>query len=99
MLRSLSYVPFPLLSVDKNGNGQISNLANKWFGESNKLVASVFSLAKKMEPSIIFIDEIDAFLRVRSSMDHEATAMMKAEFMTCVLSLFFLSQLLPSLYL
>jgi ATPase family AAA domain-containing protein 1 len=63
---------------------QISNLANKWFGESNKLVAGVFSLARKLEPSIIFIDEIDAFLRTRSSSDHEVTAMMKAEFMTHV---------------
>ncbi|KZT39935.1 AAA-domain-containing protein [Sistotremastrum suecicum HHB10207 ss-3] len=63
-------------------NVKISNLTNKWFGESNKLVAGVFSLAQKCQPSIIFIDEIDAFLRTRSSMDHEVTGMMKAEFMT-----------------
>ncbi|KAF8827958.1 P-loop containing nucleoside triphosphate hydrolase protein [Lentinula edodes] len=59
-----------------------SVLTNKWFGESNKLVAGLFSLAKKTQPSIIFIDEIDSFLRERSSGDHEVTAMMKAEFMT-----------------
>ncbi|KAL0573983.1 mitochondrial dynamin GTPase Msp1 [Marasmius crinis-equi] len=59
-----------------------SVLTNKWFGESNKLVAGLFSLAKKAQPCIIFIDEIDSFLRERSSGDHEATAMMKAEFMT-----------------
>lgn len=56
----------------------------QWFGESNKLVAALFSLARKLQPSIIFIDEIDAFLRDRGSGDHEATGMMKAEFMTCV---------------
>lgn len=61
-----------------------SVLTNKWFGESNKLVAGLFSLAKKTQPSIIFIDEIDSFLRERSSGDHEVTAMMKAEFMTYV---------------
>lgn len=61
-----------------------SVLTNKWFGESNKLVAGLFSLARKTQPSIIFIDEIDSFLRERSSGDHEVTAMMKAEFMTCV---------------
>jgi ATPase family AAA domain-containing protein 1 len=62
-----------------------SVLTNKWFGESNKLVAGLFSLARKTQPSIIFIDEIDSFLRERSKGDHEVTAMMKAEFMTCVL--------------
>uniref|UniRef100_A0A8C6SHY7 Outer mitochondrial transmembrane helix translocase n=1 Tax=Neogobius melanostomus TaxID=47308 RepID=A0A8C6SHY7_9GOBI len=47
-----------------------------------KLAAAVFSLALKLQPSIIFIDEIDSFLRNRSSSDHEATAMMKAQFMS-----------------
>ncbi|KAH9018127.1 P-loop containing nucleoside triphosphate hydrolase protein [Lactarius hengduanensis] len=59
-----------------------SALTNKWFGESNQLVAGLFSLARKMQPSIIFIDEIDSLLRERSEHDHEVTAMMKAEFMT-----------------
>jgi SpoVK/Ycf46/Vps4 family AAA+-type ATPase len=61
-----------------------SVLTNKWYGESNKLVAGLFSLARKTQPSIIFIDEIDSFLRERNRGDHEATGMMKAEFMTCV---------------
>ena len=68
-------------------NIAVSSLANKWYGESNKLIDGLFSLARKCQPSIIFIDEIDAFLRERSSGDHEVTSMMKAEFMTCVLDL------------
>ncbi|KAI0036267.1 P-loop containing nucleoside triphosphate hydrolase protein [Vararia minispora EC-137] len=59
-----------------------SVLTNKWFGESNKLVAALFRLARKTQPSIVFIDEIDSFLRERDRGDHEATGMMKAEFMT-----------------
>ncbi|KAF8635900.1 hypothetical protein AX15_000079 [Amanita polypyramis BW_CC] len=59
-----------------------SVLTNKWYGESNKLVAGLFSLARKTQPSIIFIDEIDSFLRERTRGDHEVTGMMKAEFMT-----------------
>ena len=59
-----------------------SVLMDKWFGESNKLVAALFSLARKTQPSIVFIDEIDSFLRDRSRNDHEITGMMKAEFMT-----------------
>lgn len=42
----------------------------------------MFSLAYKLQPVIIFIDEIDSFLRARSANDHEATAMMKAQFMS-----------------
>uniref|UniRef100_A0A671T8X8 Outer mitochondrial transmembrane helix translocase n=1 Tax=Sinocyclocheilus anshuiensis TaxID=1608454 RepID=A0A671T8X8_9TELE len=63
-------------------NLQPSTLTDKWYGESQKLAAAVFSLAIKLQPSIIFIDEIDSFLRSRSSSDHEATAMMKARFMS-----------------
>ena len=63
-------------------NIAVSSLANKWYGESNKLVAGLFSLARKVQPSIIFIDEIDSFLRERGRGDHEVTGMMKAEFMT-----------------
>ena len=63
-------------------NMHISTLTDKWFGESNKLVNALFSLARKLQPSIVFIDEIDAFLRERERSDHEAMAMIKAEFMS-----------------
>ncbi|CAL9708653.1 unnamed protein product [Knipowitschia caucasica] len=63
-------------------NLQPSSLTDMWYGESQKLTAAVFSLAVKIQPCIIFIDEIESFLRNRSSLDHEATAMMKAQFMS-----------------
>ena len=63
-------------------NLHISTLTEKWFGDSNKLVAAVFSLARKLQPSIVFIDEIDAVLGQRRSGEHEASGMVKAEFMT-----------------
>lgn len=44
-------------------------------------VAAVFSLAHKLQPSIIFIDEVDSFLSQRRSSDHEALSNMKTEFM------------------
>ncbi|KAK9478026.1 P-loop containing nucleoside triphosphate hydrolase protein [Lipomyces japonicus] len=62
-------------------NIRISTVLDKWFGESNKIVAAIFSLALKIQPCIIFIDEIDSFLRARQSNDGEATSMLKAEFM------------------
>uniref|UniRef100_A0A131YIZ0 26s proteasome regulatory subunit n=1 Tax=Rhipicephalus appendiculatus TaxID=34631 RepID=A0A131YIZ0_RHIAP len=62
-------------------NLEVAALTDKWYGESQKLASAVFTLAVKIQPCIIFIDEIDSFLRSRDSQDHEATAMMKAQFM------------------
>lgn len=61
-------------------NLHISTLTEKWYGDSNKLVAAVFSLARKLQPSIVFIDEIDAVLGQRRSGEHEASGMVKAEY-------------------
>lgn len=63
-------------------NVKISNLMSKWFGDAQKLVAAVFSLAYKLQPAIIFIDEVDTFLGKRRSTDLEAMANMKTEFMS-----------------
>lgn len=60
-------------------NLHISTLTEKWYGDSNKLVRAVFSLAHKLQPAIIFIDEIDAVLGTRHSGEHEASGMVKAE--------------------
>jgi len=63
-------------------NLHISTLTEKWYGDSNKLVNAVFTLARKLQPAIVFIDEIDAVLGTRRSGEHEASGMVKAEFMT-----------------
>jgi ATPase family AAA domain-containing protein 1 len=39
-------------------NISLSTLQDKWFGESQKLVRAVFTLAWKLQPAIVFIDEI-----------------------------------------
>lgn len=62
-------------------NLHISTLTEKWYGDTNKLVSAVFSLARKLAPSIVFIDEIDAVLGSRRSGEHEASGMLKAEMM------------------
>eukprot|EP00051_Salpingoeca_urceolata_P014898 m.190193 g.190193 ORF g.190193 m.190193 type:complete len:392 (+) comp18223_c0_seq1:103-1278(+) len=63
-------------------NLKAASIMDKWFGESSKLVGAVFSLAKKLQPTLIFIDEIDTFLRKRSSFDNEASAVIKGEFLS-----------------
>lgn len=44
-------------------NLNISSLTSKWYGESNKLSKAVFTLAQKISPTVVFIDELDTFLR------------------------------------
>ena len=56
--------------------------ACRWFGESQKLVRAVFSVAQLYAPSIIFLDECDAFMRRRGSADHEASSTMRGEFLS-----------------
>ncbi|PRP74981.1 hypothetical protein PROFUN_07374 [Planoprotostelium fungivorum] len=58
-----------------------SSVTSKWLGESEKLMKGVFSKAREMQPSIIFIDEIDSLLRSRSSSENESTRRIKTEFM------------------
>ncbi|EFN59505.1 hypothetical protein CHLNCDRAFT_19045 [Chlorella variabilis] len=58
-----------------------STILSKWYGDSNKLVAAVWSLASKLQPCILFIDEVDSLLGQRSHQEHEATTAIKTEFM------------------
>ncbi|KAI5417261.1 hypothetical protein KIW84_042037 [Lathyrus oleraceus] len=60
----------------------MSKITSKWFGEGEKYVKAVFSLASKAAPSVIFIDEADSMLGRRENPgEHEATRKMKNEFM------------------
>lgn len=58
-----------------------SLVEQKYFGESEKLVKAIFSFAKKIQPCIIFIDEIDSMLRNRSEFEQSATYSVKTQFL------------------
>lgn len=62
-------------------NLKASTLLSKWYGDTNKLIAAVWTLAAKIAPTILFIDEVDSLLGHRRAVEHEATTAMKTEFM------------------
>ncbi|CAH9077380.1 unnamed protein product [Cuscuta epithymum] len=63
-------------------NVSMSTITSKWFGEDEKNVRALFSLASKVSPTIIFVDEVDSMLGQRSRAgEHEAMRKIKNEFM------------------
>ena len=60
-----------------------SAMTSKWHGEGEKLLRTLFQVARAAAPSIIFVDEMDALLSSRKSDgEHEASRRFKTEFMT-----------------
>ncbi|GJN68293.1 hypothetical protein PLIIFM63780_001525 [Purpureocillium lilacinum] len=43
-----------------------ATINDKWVGESEKLIRAVFTLAKRLSPCVVFIDEADSLLANRS---------------------------------
>lgn len=44
-----------------------STVASKWLGDGVRSVRAIFSLAAKLSPCVLFVDEVDAILSRRSS--------------------------------
>lgn len=62
-------------------NISAASLTSKYVGDGEKLVRALFAVARKLQPSIIFIDEIDSLLSERNSSEHEASRRLKTEFL------------------
>ncbi|KAK8480004.1 hypothetical protein V6N12_000670 [Hibiscus sabdariffa] len=63
-------------------NVSMSTITSKWFGEDEKNVRALFTLAAKVAPTIIFVDEVDSMLGQRTRVgEHEAMRKIKNEFM------------------
>ncbi|XP_043697385.1 uncharacterized protein LOC122648193 isoform X2 [Telopea speciosissima] len=64
-------------------NVSMSTITSKWFGEDEKNVRALFTLAAKVSPTIIFVDEVDSMLGQRTRVgEHESMRKIKNEFMT-----------------
>jgi vacuolar protein-sorting-associated protein 4 len=66
-----------------------SDLISKYVGESEKLVRTLFELARENKPSIIFIDEIDSLTGARSDGENESSRRVKTEFLVQMQGIFF----------
>jgi len=44
-----------------------SSLLSKYFGESSKIISALFSKARKLQPSLVFMDEVDSLAPSRDS--------------------------------
>jgi len=62
-------------------NVSASAVISKWLGESEKLVHTLFKIAREKQPSIIFIDEVDALTGSRGG-EHDAMRRVKTELLT-----------------
>ena len=62
-------------------NISASSLTSKYLGESEKLVRTLFDLAHEMQPSVVFIDEIESILSKRKEDENDAMKRLKTEFL------------------
>ncbi|KAM3676426.1 spastin isoform 4-T4 [Ammospiza maritima maritima] len=58
-----------------------ASLTSKYVGEGEKLVRALFAVARELQPSIIFIDEVDSLLCERREGEHDASRRLKTEFL------------------
>ncbi|XP_034940074.1 spastin isoform X2 [Chelonus insularis] len=58
-----------------------ASLTSKYVGEGEKLVRALFAIARELQPSIIFVDEVDSLLSERRDNEHEASRRLKTEFL------------------
>eukprot|EP00923_Selenidium_pygospionis_P013816 GHVN01023859.1.p1 GENE.GHVN01023859.1~~GHVN01023859.1.p1 ORF type:complete len:437 (-),score=80.22 GHVN01023859.1:315-1625(-) len=62
-------------------NVSSADLMSKWQGESEKLVRTLFEMARDKAPSIVFIDEVDSLVKSRSEGESESARRVKTEFL------------------
>ncbi|XP_022332856.1 spastin-like isoform X2 [Crassostrea virginica] len=62
-------------------NISASSLTSKWVGEGEKLVRAMFVIARELQPSVVFMDEIDSLLCERREGENDASRRLKTEFL------------------
>jgi spastin len=55
----------------------VAQLTPHKLGDSEKLVRALFGIARVLQPSLIFVDEIDSILSERKESEHDAMRRLK----------------------
>jgi vacuolar protein-sorting-associated protein 4 len=63
-------------------NVSAGNIVSKWLGESEKLVMNLFTLARRNQPAIVFMDELDSVGVSRSGDDVGGERRLKTQLLT-----------------
>lgn len=63
-------------------NVSLSDIHDKFHGESERLLSALFSLARKVAPSVIFFDEFDGLAGERNAMDQSHVYGLKTHLLT-----------------
>lgn len=58
-----------------------STLLRKWVGDTSQLTKAIFTLCHKLQPCLLFIDEMDGLFRSRREDDNAVDRQVKTEFM------------------
>jgi hypothetical protein len=69
---------WPIISITP------STLLRKYVGDTSLLTKAVFSLAKKLSPCIIFVDEMDSLFRARSNLEQHFDRNLLTECKNCI---------------
>ena len=62
-------------------NVTVSNLLSKYFGESTKIIAALFNVARKQAPAVIFLDEFESLTPPRGSGESGAERRIVSQFL------------------
>eukprot|EP00762_Andalucia_godoyi_P003407 ANDGO_06559.mRNA.1 Katanin p60 ATPase-containing subunit A1 len=64
-------------------NISAATVTSKWYGESEKIVRVLFSIARALAPSIVFVDEMDSIFHDResASSNHDANRRVSTAFL------------------
>jgi len=63
-------------------NVPLSSILSKYFGESSKLVSALFGVARKRNPSVLFLDEFESIAAERTGEESGAERRVLSSFLT-----------------